>query len=171
MGSSNKYCPCTCKKGAVLWMISFLSFFFPRMIAIRYLFFNDKLRPQSQLVPPFTWHENKLIWFLAEILQIWKTVKKVLLGENKMHMVFVMTACSLREEITICITWRLLVLNLCGWFSSQLFWVVSTTLQTVGRVSQVAMLDHTNKHTHTPCRLKMLFQIYSACEDFLYYLW
>lgn len=53
-------------------MVSFLSNFFSRMIATGYLFFDDKLCPQSQLVPPFTWHENKLKWFLAEILQIWK---------------------------------------------------------------------------------------------------
>lgn len=40
------------------------------MIAIGYLFFYDKLHPQSQLVPPFTLHENKLIRLFAEIHQI-----------------------------------------------------------------------------------------------------
>jgi len=87
---------------------------------------------------------NKVLFRNPSNLKNWK---KVLLGENKMHMVFVMTVCSFRNKITICITWRLLVLNLCRWFSSQCFFIVSMRLQSIGSISQAAMLCHTRKHT------------------------
>lgn len=129
-------------------MVSFLSIFFFKNDYHQIFIFWWQVVSSVSAGASFhlTWKQINMVPYRNPLNL--KNCKKVLLGENKMHMVFVMTACSLRKEITICITWRLLVLNLCRWFSSQHFWVVSMALQTVRRMSWVAMLDHTDKHSH-----------------------
>lgn len=148
MGSNNKYGSCICKKGAVLWINSFLSLFFFKNYCHQTFIFWWQVASSISIGASFhlTWKQINMV--LCRNPSNLKNWKKVLLGENKIHMVFIMTVCSFRKKITICITWRLLVLNLCRWFSSQCFLVVSMLLQKVGSISQVAMLYHTNKHTH-----------------------
>lgn len=92
-----------------------------------------------------TWKQiNMVICRNPSNLKKWR---KVLLGDNKTRMVFVITGCSPRKKISICITWRPLVLNLCVWFPSQCFLDVSVMLRNVGSLSQAAVLYCTHKHT------------------------